>query len=229
MIMLERKPVAAILIFFCLAFASANEARAQSQNFDISSGGQPTITGALNGSVSGSSSPTQNLTVTIDFGEVSALNTNSLVKVVVPVAVRSAQPYQVTVSLSGTANADARALQFSDIGFGANNMRILGSKAQICTNGSHVFRTPFGGDPSTGATINSAGRVAYRSSLASISSGSTIILSGPKLTQGTSITRREDDGWVFDVILVITPQFFSAGTTGATLTFSISSGPNVQC
>ncbi|MDQ3798888.1 MAG: hypothetical protein M3384_05525 [Acidobacteriota bacterium] len=227
--MLDSKPVAAILIFVCLALTSANEARAQSQNFDISSGGQPTITGALNGSVSGSASPTQNLTVTINFGEVSVLNTNSLIKVVVPVAVRSSQPYQVMVSLSGTANADARALQFSDIGFGVNNMRILGNKAQICTNGSHVFRTPFGGDPSTGAAVNSAGRVAYRSSLASVSSGSTVILSGPKLTQGTGSSRRDDDGWVFDVILVITPQFFSAGSTGATLTFSISPGPNVQC
>ncbi|HEX8736561.1 MAG TPA: hypothetical protein VF721_14620 [Pyrinomonadaceae bacterium] len=221
--------VSAIFIFFCLASAAADEALAQGQGYDLSSGGQPTISGALNGSVSGASDPTQNLTVVINFGEVSAANPNNVVKVVIPIAVRSIQPYQVTVSMTGSNNADARAIQLSDIGFGVNNMRVLGGKAQICNRNSHIFQTPFNNDPSTTAAINSSGRVAYQSSLASISSGSTVILSGPKLTQGTSISRRDDDGWVFDAIFVITPQFFSASSTGATLTFTISPGPNVQC
>src|SRR5215207_7920722 len=79
------------------------------QALDISSGGQPTITGALNGSVTGSVSVLSNLVVTINFGEVSPLNTNSIVKVIVPIALRSNQPYQVAVSMSGLNNANANA------------------------------------------------------------------------------------------------------------------------
>src|SRR5829696_9314776 len=80
------------------------------QALDISSGGQPTITGAVNGSVTGNASVTSDLVVTINFGEVSPLNTNSIVKVIVPIAIRSNQPYQVSVSMSGLTNANAEAL-----------------------------------------------------------------------------------------------------------------------
>jgi len=218
-----------LLLLSCLLLVcAARGARAQSQNFDISSGGQPTITGGLNASVAGSASPLNDLLVTINFGEVSAANTNSVVKVVVPVAVRSRQPYKVTVSVTGSSNVDPRAIQLTDIGFGVTNMRPLGGKAQICNSSSHLFYTPFDNDPSTSFTLNASGRVAYTSDLADIGAATTI-LSGPKLTQGTSASRRDDDGWVFDAVFVITPQFFAPGTASATLTFSISSGPNVQC
>jgi hypothetical protein len=218
-----------VATFACLLLlCAARGADAQSQNFDISGGGQPTITGALGGSVSGSSSALDNLSVTINFGEVSPANTNGAVKVVVPVAVRSRQPYQVTVSVTNSTNVDPRAIQLTDIGFGASNMRPLGGKAQICNSSSHVFYSPFNNDPAASATLNASGRVAYPSTLANIS-GATIILSGPKLTQGTGSGRRDDDGWVFDAVFVITPQYFAPGSASATLTFNISSGPNVQC
>jgi hypothetical protein len=219
--------IAAVFICFA-AFGAQSGVFAQAQGYDISSGGQPTISGALNGSVSGSNSPLQNLTVSINFGEVSAANPNQIVKVVVPVAIRSRQPYQVSVSMTGSGNTDPRAIQLTDIGYGNNNMRPLGSKAQICSTGSHVFSAPFNNDPSTSATINSSGRAAYPSTIANITS-STVILTGPKLTQGTSNSRATDDGWVFDAVFVITPQFFSSGSSVATLTFTIAPGPNVQC
>jgi spore coat protein U-like protein len=80
------------------------------QALDISSGGQPTITGAVGGSVTGSASVLNDLIVTMDFGEVSPLNTNSIVKVVVPIALRSNQPYQVSVTVSGLINGNVQAL-----------------------------------------------------------------------------------------------------------------------
>ncbi|HEX8116720.1 MAG TPA: hypothetical protein VF521_05565 [Pyrinomonadaceae bacterium] len=218
------------LILSCLLLvcAAARQVSAQSQGFDISSGGQPTVAGGLGASVAGSASALNNLAVTINFGEVSAANTNGVVKVVVPVAVRSRQPYKVTVSVTGSSNVDPRAIQLTDIGFGVSNMRPLGDHAQICNSSSHLFYTPFDNDPSTSFTLNASGRVAYTSDLSDIG-GATTILSGPKLTQGTNTSRREDDAWVFDAVFVITPQFFAPGTASATLTFSISSGPNVQC
>ena len=201
---------------------------ASAQNFDISSGGQPTIAGALGGSVTGSSSVLNNLSVTINFGEISPANTNSLVKVVVPIAIRSSQPYQVAVTIAGLGNANPQALQSSDIGSGANNMRALGANARVCTNSSHIFHSPFGNDPAVTKTIGANGRATYQSMLSNVSV-STVILSGPRLTKGNIGTRGTNDGYAFDAIFAITPQFFAAGASSATLTFTISAGPNVPC
>lgn len=214
-------------IFLCvLLVCAANTISAQ--NFDISSGGQPTIAGALSGSVTGSSSVLNNLSVTINFGEISPANTNSLVEVVVPIAIRGSQPYQVAVTISGLGNANPQALQASDIGFGANNMRSMGAKASVCTNSSHIFYSPFGNDPAVTKTIGANGRATYQSTLSNISV-STVILSGPRLTKSNNSSRGTDDGYVFDAIFAITPQFFAAGTSSATLTFTISAGPNAAC
>jgi hypothetical protein len=211
-----------VLIF--LAVAQATFAQA----LDISSGGLPTITGAVNGSVTGNASVQGDLVVTVNFGEVSPLNTNAIVKVVVPIALRSNQPYQVAVSMSGLTNANTQALQASDVGFGLQNMRLLGGAGKICTQSTHIFRSPFDNDPATTATVASNGRVTYSSSLASLS-GSTVILSGPELSKNASSKRQQSDGYVFDAIFALTPQFFAAGVSSATLVFSISPGPNAPC
>lgn len=215
-------PVLAFLIF--LAAAQTTSAQA----LDISSGGLPTITGAVGGSVTGSSDVKTDLVVTVNFGEVSPLNTNSVVKVVVPIGIRSNQPYQVAVSMSGLNNANTQALQASDVGFGVQNVRVLGGAGKVCTQSTHVIQSPFNNDPSTSATVAANGRVSYPSSLGNLS-GSTVILSGPQLSKNNSSIRQQSDGYVFDAIFALTPQFFVAGVSSATLIFTISSGPNVPC
>src|SRR5215813_11008987 len=194
------------------------------QALDISSGGQPTITGSVSGSVTGSASVLNDLVVTINFGEVSPLNTNSIVKVVIPIALRSNQPYQVSVSISGLTNANAEAMQASDVGFGIQNLRVLGGAGKICTQSTHVIQTPFNNDPSIAAIVGSNGRISYPSSLSSLL-GPTVVLSGPQLSKNNSSKRQNSDGWIFDAIFALTPQFFAAGVSSATLTFSISPGP----
>ena len=213
-----------LITLLCLAFARTTSAQA----LDISSGGQPTITGAVGGSVTGSANVQNDLVVTINFGEVSPLNTNSIVKVVVPFALRSNQPYQVAVSLSGLNNANVQALQASDIGFGIQNPRLLGGAGKVCNQSTHIIRSPFDNDPAFTATVGGNGRVSYQSSLGNLS-GSTVILSGPELSKNNSSKRQQSDGWVFDAIFTLTPQFFAAGVSSATLIFTISSGPNVPC
>ena len=215
---------AVLALLTLLAFAETTFAQA----LDISSGGQPTITGAVNGSVTGSASVTNDLVVTINFGEVSPLNPNAIVKVIVPIALRSNQPYQVAVTMSGPANADAEAVQASDVGFGIQDMRLLGGAGKICNQSTHVIRSPFNNDPAVSATVGSNGRVSYTSSLANLS-GSTVILSGPELSKNNSSKRQQSDGYVFDAIFTLTPQFFAAGVSSATLVFTISPGPNVPC
>jgi len=214
------------LLTALILIAAAHTANAQA--LDISSGGQPTITGAVNGSVTGSASVLNDLIVTVDFGEVSPLNTNSIVKVIVPIALRSNQPYQVSVTVSGLINGNVQALQASDIGFGLQNIRKLGGAGQDCNQSTHVIRSPFDNDPALNATVGGTGRVTYPSSLANIS-GSTIILSGPVLSKNNSIKRQQSDGYVFDAVFTLTPQFFAAGVSSATLIFTIAPGPNVPC
>lgn len=216
-----------IPILFCvITLTSLGSAAAQT--FDISSGGAPTITGGSGGSVTGSSSVLNNLAVTINFGEISPSNTNSIVKVVVPIAIRSTQAYQVTVSMTSSTNANIQAVQRTDIGFGVNNFRAMGSNSRICSNSPHIFYSPFNNDPASNVTISASGRATYPSTLNNIGA-STVILSGPRLSQTAQASRRSDNGYIFDVIFAITPQFYAAGSTSATLTFTISAGPGVAC
>jgi hypothetical protein len=198
------------------------------QALDISSGGLPTITGAVSGSVTGNANVTGDLLVTINFGEVSPLNTNSVVKVVVPIAIRSNQPYQIAVSMSGLTNANAQALQASDVGFGIQNLRLLGGAGKTCNQSTHIIPSPFNNDPAISSTISSNGRVAYPSTLANLS-GATIILTGPELSKNNSSKRQQSDGWIFDAVFALTPQFFVSGVSSTTLIFTISPGPNVPC
>src|SRR6266446_1768767 len=202
-------------IFVCMLIVCAVNT-ISAQTFDISSGGQPTITGASGGSVTGSSSVLNDLVVTINFGEVSPANTNSIVKVVVPIAVRSKNPYQVTVSATGATNGNAQAIQRSDVGFGINNFRSLGANAKVCVNSSHIIYSPFSNDPASNVTINAAGRATYPSTLNNIV-GSTVILSGPRLSAGAATPRLINNGYAFDAIFTLTPQFFAAGVTSTTL------------
>lgn len=222
-----KKSTLSIPILICLLFIGGlGEVSAQA--LDISSGGAPSITGALGGSVTGSSSVLNDLSVTINFGQISPLNTNNIVKVTVPIAIRSNQAYKVTVTYSGSTNANAQALQKSDIGFGINNWRAMGSNSRVCTRSSHIFYSPFNNDPAATRTINATtGRAQYSSDLADVTTNTTI-LSGPRLSSGGA-SRATDDGYIFDAIFTITPQFYASGTTSATLTFTISAGPTAPC
>lgn len=214
------------ILFIAISLASLGNVVAQV--LDISSGGVPTITGAQNGSVTGSTSVTTDLAFTINLGEISPINTNNIVKVVIPIAIRSQQPYQVSVSVSGATNANIQALQRSDIGFGVNNIRALGPQAKVCTLSQHIFYSPFNNDPTVNVTTNSNGRVAYASTLANLGA-STVILSGPRLSSNSNPNRQGNDGYVFNAIFAVTPQFYAAGTTSLLLTFTIAAGPNVPC
>ena len=223
-----KKSTVSIPILFCLLFIGGL-GNAVAQTFDISSGGAPTITGALSGSVTGSSSVLNDLSVTINFGEVSPANTNSIVKVIIPIAIRSKKEYQVTVTVTTfTTGGSTQAVQTTDIGFGANNLRSMGANARVCTASSHIFYSPFNNDPASNVTINASGRATYPSTLNNVGT-STVILSGPRLSNDTSPVRQTNNGYIFDAIFAITPQFYAAGSTTATLTFTISQGPTSPC
>lgn len=217
-----------ISAIFCVVVLIVSAVRTTAQYFDISSGGGPTITGGLSASVTGSSSVLNNLVVTVNFGEVGPVNTNSFVKLTIPIAIRSSAPYEVDVSITGNASPDPQGIQATDVGFGITNMRAMGTQSQVCTNSNHLIRSPYSNDPAVTRTIAANGRAAYPSTLANILSAD-VILSGPRLTKAGNTTRETDDGYIFNAIFVLTPQFFATGLPNAILTFTISAGPNVAC
>lgn len=199
------------------------------QTLDISAGGMPVITGSSGATVTANSGTTQNLSVSVNLGDVSPMNSSNTVKLVVPISVRSIVPYQVSVSVNGTFGANPRALQASDIGFGVGNLRSMGASAAICTQSSHAFRLPFENDPASNISYNSKGRAVYASSIADVGV-SSVILSGPRLSAGeTNLQRNTDNGYTFDAVFVIKPQFFAPGNFSVNLLFTISDGPNTPC
>ena len=215
-----------LVLTCCLVLSTVDPVLAA--NFDMGSAGLPTINGSVGGSVIGSSTLLSNLVVTVDFGELSPVNSNQIVKVVIPIAMRSDSPYQMAVSLTGSAGGDPAAVQFSDIGFGIQNLRAFGSKATTC-GGNSIIASPFNNDPSSTFTINGAsGRAQYSSSLANLGT-STVVLNGPQLTNAFGGSG-SSSGWAFDAILAVKPQYYTPGVfSGITLTFTISAGPAFAC
>jgi hypothetical protein len=224
---MNRLRVLAVLVLTgCLVFSTVRPVLAA--NFDMGSAGLPTITGSVGGLVTGSSTLLSPLVVVVDFGELSPVNPNQIVKVVIPIALRSDSEYQVAVTLSGIVGADPNSVKFSDIGFGIQNLRAYGVKATTCGANSTIH-SPFDNDPATTFTISGAtGRAQYSSSLANIGA-STVILNGPQLTNNFGTSGRSS-GWAFDAILAVKPQYYTPGVfSGIVLTFTISAGSAFPC
>jgi hypothetical protein len=196
--------------------------------YDIGSAGLPTITGSVGGSVTGSSTLLAALAVTVNFGELSPSNSNTIVKVVVPIAMRTDSAYKVTVTRSGSVGGDANSVQFSDIGFGIQNLRSYGNTPTSCGVNSIIAST-FDNDPSSSYTISGAtGRAQYPSSFASVGTN-TLVINGPQLSNNFGGSG-QNDGWAFDAIITVKPQFFTPGTMNVmTLTFTISAGSAFAC
>ena len=218
--------LAVLVLTCCLVFSALHPVLAA--NYDIGSAGMPTISGSVGGSVTGSSTLLAALSVTVNFGELSPANANQLVTLVIPIALRSDAAYQVTVTRTGSVGADPNSVQFSDIGFGIQNLRPFGNAASSC-GGTSTIRSPFNNDPSSSFTISGAtGRAQYLSSLANFGV-STVVLNGPELSDNFAGSG-QNDGWAFDAILAVKPQYYTPGTFGTfTLTFTISAGPAFQC
>ena len=222
-----------ILLIICLVglvMASSVGTSADPNKHDIGSGGLATISStAFGGSVVSDPGLHADLVVAVNFGEVTPINTDPIIKVIIPVALRSRDDYQITLSVTGTLGTEPDALKLSDIGIGIRNLRSLGARAEPCGINS-IIRTPFNNDPTTSVTINpTTGRAQYPASLANIV-GSTIVINGPHLSSSQGNWRRgTDNGYVFDLILAVVPQWYAAGSFNLTLTLTMSSGPNFNC
>jgi len=193
--------------------------------FDIGTGGNATITGTLNGSVT--VNPSQRvLQVAVDFGELSPVNRNPMVRVSIPVTVRSEAAYQVVAQVASSGmSASPDGMQLSDVGIGIINVRPL-SAGQICTT-PHTVYPPFNADPAL--TALQTPRVAYPGNL-SLLANPRVVMTGPTLSsRRVNLNNPGANGWSFDLVLTVAPQFFVPGSSTATLVLTISQGPNTPC
>lgn len=215
----SRARAGAALAALLLGLLAAEAVGAPSANFDIGSGGPPTLTGSLDGRVSVANGDLlSDLVVRVELGEISPINRSAIVKVVVPIAIRSRGDYAVTVSVaSGGTGGTTLSPQLSDVGFGLQNLQILG-KGKRCSVASHRITSPFDNDPA--ATVNRTGRATYLSDLSDLGTA-RVVLQGPELSTGAVNPRVADNGWRFDAIFALVPQFFAPGTSWVTLTFRI--------
>jgi hypothetical protein len=221
-----------IIILICAMFLyGVDLTHADPKKHDIGSAGQPSITGSVGGFVNGNPGLLSDLVVTVNFGELTPINPSGIIRVVVPVAIRSTDQYQVTVSVTGTFDSNPNAVQPSDIGFGIQNFRSLGARATACSANS-LINSLFDNDPSAAVSADPVtGRARYPATLADIGS-SALLINGPVLSifRGVGNWRREtDNGRAFDAILAIKPQWFEPGAFSLTLTFRMANGPNFPC
>lgn len=178
--------------------------------------------------MTGSATLLSALAVSVNFGDLSPVNANSIVKVVVPLAMRTDSAYKVVVTISGTQSSDTNAVRFADIGFGLQNLRPYGNRPTAC-GGDSIIASAFNSDPSSSFTINgTTGRAQYPGSLANLGTN-TLVINGPQLSNNFGGSG-QNDGWAVDAILAVKPGFYTPGTMNAvTLTFTISSGTAFAC
>ncbi|HEV2863759.1 MAG TPA: hypothetical protein VGX48_22380 [Pyrinomonadaceae bacterium] len=190
---------------------------------ELNSGGAVTLTGNSGGGVSTDGVAGDPLLVTVALGELGPANSNSFVKLSVPLKIRSNTNYVLSMSATVASGTSSNRMLASDIGFGIGAVTRSTSVVGLHTGGSDVDNTS--GDPtgaSNGAVNSTSGKFEYtaaRSHLGAFSS-STTVLSGSRVLN--AVPRTNTNGLVFPAIFSVKPQFYDEGAMTATATFTIA-------
>lgn len=176
-------------------------------------GGEPNISGSLGGSVTKFSHTTKSLGLIANFGELSPINPNRLVKVVVPITIQSNFSYKLVINT--VIEGNSQVIKLSDIGFGIQNLYPVGA----LRDSKPTIYSQFENDPTSIVNFNK-GRAKYQASLADVSYRD-VILTGSATSKESFIANSIERSWCFDAIFVITPQFYPPGQFNITFTFSL--------
>jgi hypothetical protein len=170
---------------------------------EINSGGSVTLTGNSGGGVTTDGVLNSPLAVSINLGELGPSNTNSFVKLSVPLRLRSNVAYQLNmVSSVAGAGATAFSLKDTDVGFGLTPAaRPANLAAGVDTNA-----TP--GDPTVGGSTDANGRWVFSGANSTLGAYavSGAVLSGPRINQ--AVAANSATNLTFPAIFAIKPQFF---------------------
>ena len=170
---------------------------------ELTSGGAVTLTGNSGGSIITDGTANSPLAVVVDLGEVGPSNTNSFVKLSVPVRLRSNVAYQLNmVSSVAGAGATAFSLKDTDVGFGLTPAARPASLAP----GVDTNSTP--GDPTVGGSTDVDGRWVFAGANSTLGAYavSAAVLSGPRVNK--AVAGNSTTNLTFPAIFAIKPQFF---------------------
>jgi len=170
---------------------------------ELTSGGAVTLTGNSGGSIITDGTANSPLAVVVNLGELGPSNTNSFVKLSVPLRLRSNVGYQLNmVSSVAGAGATSFSLKDTDVGFGLTPAaRPANLAAGVDTNA-----TP--GDPTVGGSTDANGRWVFSGANSTLGAYavSGAVLSGPRINKAVGANSATS----LDVpsIFAIKPQFF---------------------
>jgi|GEM_PF-412761 len=190
---------------------------------ELNSGGAVALTGNSGGGVTTDGVADNALAVVVNMGELGPANSNSFVKLSVPLKIRSNTNYVLSMSASVSGSGStANRIVASDIGFGLGSFS-RSSAVGVHTTGVDTDNTS--GDPTNlanGGVNATSGRFEYtaaRSHLGAFSA-STTVLSGPRVLN--AVPRANTNGLVVPAVFSVKPQFYEEGSMTATATFTIA-------
>jgi hypothetical protein len=170
---------------------------------ELTSGGAVTLTGNSGGSIITDGTANSPLAVVVDLGEVGPSNTNSFVKLSVPLRLRSNVAYQLNmVSSVAGAGATSFSLKDTDVGFGLTPAaRPANLAAGVDTNA-----TP--GDPTVGGSTDVNGRWVYAGANSTLGAYavSGAVLSGPRIKK--AVAANSATNLKVPAIFTVKPQFY---------------------
>ena len=170
---------------------------------ELTSGGAVTLTGNLGGSVITDGTANTPLAVVVNLGELGPANSNSFVKLSVPVRLRSNVAYQLNmVSSVAGAGATAFSLKDTDVGFGLTPA----ARPANLAPGADTNATP--GDPTVGGSTDANGRWVYSGANSTLGAYavSGAVLSGPRINQ--AVAANSNTSLTFPAVFAVKPQFF---------------------
>lgn len=170
---------------------------------ELTSGGAVTLTGNLGGSVITDGTANSPLAVVVNLGELGPANSNSFVKLSVPVRLRSNVAYQLNmVSSVAGAGATAFSLKDTDVGFGLTPA----ARPANLAPGADTNSTP--GDPTIGGSTDVDGRWVFAGANSTLGAYAVSgqVLTGPRINKAVSAT--SNTSLTLPAIFAIKPQFF---------------------
>jgi len=170
---------------------------------ELTSSGAVTLTGNSGGSVITDGTANSPLAVVVDLGEVGPSNSNSFVKLSVPVRLRSNVGYQLNmVSSVAGAGATASSLKDTDVGFGLTPA----ARPANLAPGVDTNSTP--GDPTVGGSTDVNGRWVFAGANSTLGAYavSGAVLNGPRINK--AVAANSATSLTFPAIFAIKPQFF---------------------
>src|SRR5215213_7910286 len=170
---------------------------------ELNSGGAVTLTGNFGGSIITDGTANSPLAVVVDMGELGPSNTNSFVKLSVPLRLRSNVAYQLNmVSTVAGAGATSFSLKDTDVGFG------LTPAARPASLAAGVDTNDTPGDPTIGGSTDANGRWVFAGANSTLGAYAVSgqVLTGPRINQ--AVAANSSTSLTVPAIFTVKPQFF---------------------